>query len=1711
MTRIAFMPVAATPPPGSQHRFVFFLRLHLGLLLRAIGALGVPSTLGQVVINEIHYDPPQPATPAEFVELHNPGTTAIHLGGWQLAGGMGYTFVSGTMLPPGGYLVVAQDPTTLKRTLGADSVGPWEGRLSNEGDRVELLDAQGNLQDRVEYQLGFPWPTVGDAPGNSIELIHPSLDNNLGGHWRASVAGGSPAGGRTVLVAPGAVWRFQRGTGEASVPVTAWRQPGFNDSGWGTGPTPIGYDPAVPLATRLADMPGSYTSVFFRKTFDVTDPGSVGSLEFQALYDDGFKVWLNGTPLLDANMAGGEVPYDGVSGPARESNAYDTLTAVVPPGVLKPTGNVLAIQAHNVSLGGSSDFFLDLGVVAVRGATGVGPTPGRRNRAWSTEVPPAIRQVSHRPSRPRSGEPVVVRAKVTDADGVGSVTLRYQVVRPGAYIALEDPAYETDWSSLPMRDDGRGGDDLAGDGEYAATIPAAAQTHRTLVRYRVEASDTGNRSVRVPYPDDPQPNFAFFCYDGVPAWSGRIRPGDSGELGRVLTVTSNEMNRLPVLHLLASRSVVEEATWRSRYGGDAYRWGGTLVFEDQVYDHVRYRARGGVWRYAMTKNMWKFDFNRGHSFRAVDDWGRKLPVAWSKLNLGASIQQGDFNHRGEQGMFESTGFRIFRLAGVPAVRSAFAQFRVIDQAEEAPASSQYDGDFWGLYLMLEQPDGRFLEQNGMPDGNLYKMEGGSGELNNAGPDGPLDKSDLNAFLNTYSSGNEAWWWANTDVPNYLSYQTVVQAIHHYDICYDKNFFYYRNPETARWQVVPWDLDLTWAENMYDAGCGGVDRFKQRLLPNATKFPATWRAWQNRIREFRDLFWNEDEAWRLIEEQAGRLRGPASGPTLLDADRAQWDYNPRMIDPAYSSASSKAGQGRFYSWPNYPSSVAARSFEGCLQIMRRYVGFRATNDTARARALDLLAADDAIPATPTLSYAGPEGFPVNALRFRTSEYSGRAPFRAIRWRIGEITRPSLTGPAWQAEEPWKYELEPVWESGPVTSASTEIQVPAGVLRTGRVYRARVLVEDTVGRTSHWSEPVEFVAGVPDSVATLSAGLRLTELMYHAMGGPTNDFVELHNAGPIPLVLDGVAFTQGIEFTFPTGTTLAPGAYLVVSRADPTANFAGFRARYGLDATVRVMGPYAGNLSDAGETLTLRASPGGPTLFSVSYSDGPGWPLAADGAGHSLVPRRDFGTEAGGALDFGGNWRASADLGGSPGRADREPATSLLLNEVVAHTDFLSEFDSNDSVEVYNPGATDLVLGPGWYLSDDGDNLRKWAIPASTRVPARGWVVFDEVTGFNNPRGTGFSLNKDGEQVFLSRFPAGEPGRVVDALAYAGQENDWAVARVPDGGDFWDQVIPRTPGRANATPPPRVAISELLYHEGGLPTNRISADALEFVELHNDTAAAAPLYNTNGLWRIRGGISFDFTAPVVLAAGERILLVSFDPIASPTQLAGFRATLSVPPTVRVFGPYSGRLQNDVDRVALQRPQAPDLPGEPISWVIVDEVRYFDRDPWPGGADGTGKSYQRHSSRLPGSNPVNWVPATPTPGTGPASTETDTDADGMPDAWETAHGFDPRDPADAALDADGDGLSNRAEFVAGTDPRDAASLLTLRVAGAGGTGLMVSFTAASPRAYVVEVLDPAEGGAWRIEHPIPEGVEGRTVSVAISVLQGPAARWFRVRVVE
>ena len=92
-------------------------------------------------------------------------------------------------------------------------------------------------------------------------------------------------------------------------------------------------------------------------------------------------------------------------------------------------------------------------------------TPGRPNTAYVANRGPDILEVQHAPILPATNQPIVVTARVTDNDGVQSVTLNYRSEGTATF------------STASMTDDGTGSDKIAGDGLYTAAIPGAARRH----------------------------------------------------------------------------------------------------------------------------------------------------------------------------------------------------------------------------------------------------------------------------------------------------------------------------------------------------------------------------------------------------------------------------------------------------------------------------------------------------------------------------------------------------------------------------------------------------------------------------------------------------------------------------------------------------------------------------------------------------------------------------------------------------------------------------------------------------------------------------------------------------------------------------------------------------------------------------------------------------------------------------------------------------------------------------------------------------------------------------------------------------------------------------------------------------------------------------------------------------------------------------------
>jgi hypothetical protein len=1118
---------------------------------------------GRVMINEIHANPNVKTERVEFVELANTGNTPVSLADWALTAGVEFRFAPDAQIPANGFVIVAEDPASISnRFFGITNL------LVPAGALWRYLD-DGSDQ-------GTAWP----APGfdDSAWALGPARlgYGEDGGDIRTPLRHGpNPAAKfittyfrRPLLVANRAgitncLLRCQRDDG-----IVVY----LNGTEIFRNNLPAG---AVNFATTaLTDVPITNETAWLSAPVSPslllagTNWLAVEVHQFSGASDDlNFDLELTALRSESQPCAGIFGPYSGkLSGDGETITLRDAAGQVVNSisyGVGFPWPTVGDDPGHSIQrLNPLADG--DLGG-HWRGEL---PTPLAANSLVLTAtnaLPPALRHVDHSPNQPRSGEPVLLTARITAPAGVSNVTLQYQLVEPGAYLRFSDQAFLTNWISVPMNDAGTNGDTTALDNTFSALLPGALQQHRQLVRYRLVAEDTAGRRTRAPCADDPQPNFAYYCYDGVPAWTGAVQIGQS-----TMTFDTNVMNSTAVYQLLANSLDVSNSQWNPTIyepDGDRITWYGTMVVGKKVYDHITYRSRADAW-WRLGKNHWRFNFLRGHFLEWEDNFGKDRPVKVEKFGFSSGIDRGTW--RGNHGMFESVTFALFNLAGVAAPETGYLQFRVVDGASENGAT-QYDGDFWGLYMGMEQFDIRFLDAHGLPDGNLYRMRptvAGVGQ-DNQGATQVTDWSDVIGLMNTIPFRGRTppvpfeWWMTNVNVEGYASFRAVVDAVHHYDV-FDKNYYYFNHPDVVtnawgvntHWWIFPWDVDMTWddaqwhgqaASELGNGSIGTTENCDPWKKNGILSHPPLGLLFQNRVRELRDLLWNAEQAGQLIDEHA-RFVQP-----LAEADRRMWDYHPAM---RYNGISE---QGKFY------LNFTPHDFSGCVAKMKNWVATRATF-------LDGLAADAAIPNTPTLTAAG-TNFPVNRLTFTCPAFSdpqGAGTFGAMQWRVAEIT--DTNAPGFDAGAPPHYEINPLWDSGVVSNFTASLTLPR-VCKVGHAYRARVRVMDNTGRWSHWSAPAQFIAVEPDTAADLLAFLRVSEVHYNPAGSGFGDyeFVEVVNTSTnVALDLSGVKFTAGIDYLVPTGTVLNAGNHLVFTRTTPAA----FRAFYGLSNTVAILGPYSG---------------------------------------------------------------------------------------------------------------------------------------------------------------------------------------------------------------------------------------------------------------------------------------------------------------------------------------------------------------------------------------------------------------------------------------------------------------------------------------------------------------------------------------------------------
>ena len=151
-------------------------------------------------VSEIMYHPLDSGNPddpnTEYIELTNIGTQAINLNLVHFTKGIDYSFPS-FELPPASYCLIVKDVAAFEAKYGSKlpGVGQYQGNLNNAGERLELVDAAGQVIQSFEYQDN--WYDITDGQGFSLTVEDPQTAdaNSLAdkGSWRPSAkVGGSP-------------------------------------------------------------------------------------------------------------------------------------------------------------------------------------------------------------------------------------------------------------------------------------------------------------------------------------------------------------------------------------------------------------------------------------------------------------------------------------------------------------------------------------------------------------------------------------------------------------------------------------------------------------------------------------------------------------------------------------------------------------------------------------------------------------------------------------------------------------------------------------------------------------------------------------------------------------------------------------------------------------------------------------------------------------------------------------------------------------------------------------------------------------------------------------------------------------------------------------------------------------------------------------------------------------------------------------------------------------------------------------------------------------------------------------------------------------------------------------------------------------------------------------------------------------------------------
>jgi hypothetical protein len=412
------------------------------------GSANVAVVSDAIVINEIFYHGLDTSA-EQWIELFNKSAAPVNVSQWRISNAISYQFSAGTPpIPPGGFVVVAWDPTAFNTLHGFTPFGPVTSSLIGKGETIVLLDANGNVADSVSYSDGGRWSQWADGGGSSLELRDPHADNSTGEAWDASDESGQ------------STWQT----------VTAASYQGLASNP--NSPDPTTYNEFVFGLLNSGEMLIDDLSV---KNVTL---GNVELLQNGA-FDGGTAAFWRiigshaGTVVDDPTQPGNKVLK--ISANAATEHMHNHAETTLKQGVSFHTinpGQTYSISFRAKWLRGSNRLHTRLWHNRLARQTLLnrpltGGTPGAPNSRLVPNIGPTFDALAHTPVIPPVSQPATVTIKVEDPDGVAEVRL---------FTSINGAAF----TSAPMT--------TAGSGIYTGAV--TGQAANTLVQFYVRATDT---------------------------------------------------------------------------------------------------------------------------------------------------------------------------------------------------------------------------------------------------------------------------------------------------------------------------------------------------------------------------------------------------------------------------------------------------------------------------------------------------------------------------------------------------------------------------------------------------------------------------------------------------------------------------------------------------------------------------------------------------------------------------------------------------------------------------------------------------------------------------------------------------------------------------------------------------------------------------------------------------------------------------------------------------------------------------------------------------------------------------------------------------------------------------------------------------------------------------------------------------------------------